>query len=180
MQAHRIAAPTRGSHAPCRAHAPSPAPASQQLHALLQRRCVRASAGASSSSGSSNTHDSKKAGDVSKSPQPQRQTSGDYPSPSKAGLAAANAAESLNLAFESDAAASSKKQAEAAAVSAAAAAAGNNGGSGVSIMESPVKTTGLHRAPLSGGVKTATSRYGSGTGSNRLGRAGDRGWGLGG
>ncbi|GIL46845.1 hypothetical protein Vafri_3722 [Volvox africanus] len=27
------------------------------------------------------------------------------------------------------------------------------------IMESPVKTTGLHRAPLSGGVKTATTRY---------------------
>jgi hypothetical protein len=26
------------------------------------------------------------------------------------------------------------------------------------IMESPVKTTGLHRAPLSGGVKTATRR----------------------
>ncbi|GIL70996.1 hypothetical protein Vretimale_4078 [Volvox reticuliferus] len=27
------------------------------------------------------------------------------------------------------------------------------------LMENPVKTTGLHRAPLSGGVKTATTRY---------------------
>ncbi|GLC37779.1 hypothetical protein PLESTB_001476000 [Pleodorina starrii] len=82
--------------------------------------------------------------------------------PPKAASSPAKPAEALNLAFESDNTTHSKKPAAAAAApapaSAGAAAAGAAAPSKV-IMESPVKTTGLHRAPLSGGVKTATSRY---------------------
>ncbi|KAG2499019.1 hypothetical protein HYH03_003205 [Edaphochlamys debaryana] len=67
-------------------------------------------------------------------PQPQK---ADAPSASSsAPRPAPPTPDALNLAFESDAAKHSKV-----------------------ITESPVKTTGLHRAPLSGGVKTATSRY---------------------
>ncbi|KAG2499020.1 hypothetical protein HYH03_003205 [Edaphochlamys debaryana] len=66
-------------------------------------------------------------------PQPQK---ADAPSASSsAPRPAPPTPDALNLAFESDAAKHSKV-----------------------ITESPVKTTGLHRAPLSGGVKTATSR----------------------
>ncbi|KAG2453613.1 hypothetical protein HYH02_001829 [Chlamydomonas schloesseri] len=67
-------------------------------------------------------------------PQPQKQDGAPGGKPT-----ASKPAETLNLAYESD------KQKVAAATKV--------------IMESPVKTTGLHRAPLSGGVKTATKRY---------------------
>ncbi|KXZ52841.1 hypothetical protein GPECTOR_8g224 [Gonium pectorale] len=73
-------------------------------------------------------------------PKPQKSGSGSDPGAAKPATSA-KPAESLNLAFESD-----KKLVTPPAA-------------GKVIMESPVKTTGLHRAPLSGGVKTATTRY---------------------
>mgnify|MGYP001806837222 CR=1 FL=1 len=69
-------------------------------------------------------------------PQPQKQDGSAAGKPS-----ASKPAESLNLAYESD-----KPKAA------------SHSSSSKVIMESPVKTTGLHRAPLSGGVKTATKR----------------------